>query len=131
MDRTWCGTVSPDLFVPVLKTRGTISCLQARPTHLGGHLPDQAENVIGQQSAHTKEEAIALRDRVCEQALSILSEKAQQQEVEHYKSWLLQIASEMMHKAHSNGFLGLGRARAETQIAQGLQDFRQVLHLEA
>ncbi|HEU5377088.1 MAG TPA: hypothetical protein VFV38_16785 [Ktedonobacteraceae bacterium] len=101
-------------------------CIQSIFAH-----KDQAENVIGQQSAHTKEEASALRDRVCEQALRILSEKAQQQEVEHYKRWLLQIASETMQKAHSNGLLGLGHARAETQIAQALQDFRQVLHLEA
>jgi len=89
------------------------------------------ENELFQKyEAHTKEEALSWRNQLCEQALGILSEKAQPQEAEDYKRWLLQIASESMQKAHSNGFLGLGRARAEAEIAHALEDFRQVLHLE-
>lgn len=93
---------------------------------------DHAVNnpLLEKHEAHTKEEALALRNQMCEQALGILGEKAQQQEVENYKRWLLQIASEVMQKAHSNGFLGLGKARAEAEIAQEIEDFRRVLHLE-
>lgn len=86
--------------------------------------------LIEKHDAHTKEEALALRNQLCEQAIGILSEKAQQQEVENYKHWLLQIASEVMQKAHSNGFLGLGKARAEAEIAQEIENFRLLLHLE-
>ena len=66
---------------------------------------------------------------MCEQVIGILNEKCQPQEVEEYKRWLVQIASEIMYKAHSNGFLGLGKARAEADIAQALQDFTQVLQV--
>src|SRR5437660_2765541 len=84
--------------------------------------------LIEKHEAHTKEEALAMRNQLCEQAIGILSEKAQQQEVENYKRWLLQIADEVMQRAHSNGFLGLGKARAEAQISQEIEDFRRVLH---
>ena len=85
--------------------------------------------LLEKHETHTKEEALALRNQFCEQAISLLSEKAQQQEFENYKRWLLQIASEVMQKAHSNGFLGLGKARAEAEIAQEIENFRRVLQL--
>lgn len=84
---------------------------------------------VNQQTVTEKEQAIALRNQFCQRAIGIISEKAQPQEVENYKRWLLLVADEVMQKAHSNGFLGLGRARAEVEMAQALQDFRQVLHL--
>jgi hypothetical protein len=71
--------------------------------------------------------AIALRNQMCEQAIGILNEKGQTQDVEDYKRWLLQIASEVMYKAHSAGFLGLRKASAEAEIAQALKDFSAVL----
>lgn len=90
----------------------------------------QGQNeLIEKHEGSSKEDALAIRNQMCEQAIAILSEKGQPQEVEAYKRWLLQIASEVMHKAHSNGFLGLGRAHAEAEIAQALQDFTAVLQL--
>jgi hypothetical protein len=78
-----------------------------------------------------KEAAIATRNEKCEQAIAILDQKCQPQESEEYRCWLLQIASETMHKAQSAGFLGLGKARAEAEVAQALQDFTQVLGLSS
>lgn len=90
----------------------------------------QGQNeLIEKHEASSKEEAIAIRNQMCEQAMGILNEKSQPQEVEDYKRWLLLIASEVMHQAHSTGFLGLGKARAEAEIAQALQDFTAVLQL--
>jgi len=85
--------------------------------------------LIERHEGNSKEDAIAIRNQMCEQAIGILNEKCQPQEVEEYKRWLLQIASEVMHKAHATGFLGLGKARAEADIAQALQDFAQVLQV--
>ncbi len=90
--------------------------------HQSGH-----NELIEKHAGNNKEAAIAVRNQMCEQAIGILNEKCQLQEVEAYKSWLLQIAGEVMHKAHSNGFLGMGKARAEADIAQALQDFTAVL----
>lgn len=73
--------------------------------------------------------ASALRNEMCERASSILNEKCQPEETAGYKQWLLQIASETMHKAHSYGFLGLGKKRAEDEIAQALQAFAQILQI--
>ncbi|MEO7022376.1 MAG: hypothetical protein ABI234_19665 [Ktedonobacteraceae bacterium] len=78
---------------------------------------------------HGKEDAIRVRNQMCEQAIGILNEKSQPQEAEEYKRWLLQIASEVMHKVQSNGFLGLSKARAEAEIAQALQDCALALKL--
>lgn len=83
--------------------------------------------LIEEHSANSKEDAIAIRNQMCEQAIGILNEKCQPQEVEDYRRWLLQIAREVMHKAHTTGFLGLGKARAEADIAQALQDFTAAL----
>lgn len=83
--------------------------------------------LIEKHEGSSKEDAIAIRNQMCEQAIGILNKKGQPQEVEAYKRWLLQIASEVMHKAHSTGFLGLGKAHAEAEIAQALQDFTAVL----
>lgn len=80
-------------------------------------------------SVTDKEAAIQVRNSMCEQALGILNEKCQAQEVEEYKRWLLLIASEVMHRAQSHGFLGLGKERADAEVAQALQDFAQVLQL--
>ncbi|HZO73545.1 MAG TPA: hypothetical protein VFB60_15195 [Ktedonobacteraceae bacterium] len=85
--------------------------------------------LIERHEGSSKEDAIAVRNQMCEQAIGILNEKCQPQEVEEYKRWLLQVASEVMHKAHATGFLGLGKARAEADIAQALQDFAQVLQV--
>ena len=85
--------------------------------------------LIEKHESSSKEDAIVIRNQMCEQVIGILNEKCQPQEVEEYKRWLLQIASEVMYKAHSNGFLGLGKARAEADIAQALQDFTQVLQI--
>lgn len=78
-----------------------------------------------------KEAAIAMRNEMCEQAIAILDQKSQPQESQEYRRWLLQIASETMHKAQSAGFLGLGKGRAEAETSQAIQDFTQVLHLSA
>lgn len=85
--------------------------------------------LIERHEGSSKEDAIAIRNQMCEQAIGILNEKCQPQEVEEYKRWLLQIASEVMHKAHATGFLGLGKARAEADIAQALQEFAQILQV--
>lgn len=85
--------------------------------------------LIKKHEVNSKEEAIIIRNQMCEQALGILKEKSQPQEVEDYKRWLLQIASEVMRQAHSTGFLGLGKAHAEAEMAQALQDFTDVLQL--
>ncbi|HEU5229294.1 MAG TPA: hypothetical protein VFU49_15865 [Ktedonobacteraceae bacterium] len=105
-------------------------CIQSIFALRGENEHSVDNELLKKHEAHTKEEALTLRNQVCEQALGILSEKAQPQEVENYKRWLLQVASECLDRAHSNGFLGLGRAKAEAEIRQALQDFRQVLHLE-
>lgn len=89
----------------------------------------QGQNaLIEKHEGSSKEDAIAIRNQMCEQAIGLLNEKAQPQEVAAYKLWLVQIASEVMHKAHSTGFLGLGKAHAEAEMAQALQDFTAVLH---
>ena len=85
--------------------------------------------LIEKHEGSSKEDAVAIRNQMCEQAIGILSEKAQPSEVDAYKRWLLQIASEVMYKAHSNGFLGMGKAHAEAEIAQALQDFTAVLQI--
>jgi hypothetical protein len=100
-------------------------CIQSIFALKEGNHQVQAEKHEGSD----KEEAIAIRNEMCAQAIAILSEKAQSQEVEDYKRWLLQIASEVMHKAHATGFLGLGKARAEAEIAQALQEFTTALQI--
>jgi len=85
--------------------------------------------LIEQHQGSGKEAAIALRNDMSEQVGKILSQKSQPQELKEYKQWLLQIAREVMQKAESHGFLGLGRERAETEVAQALQDFAQVLQI--
>lgn len=82
-----------------------------------------------QYEGHGKEAALQLRNDMCERALGTLNERCQPQEIEEYKRWLWQIASEVMQKAHSHGFLGLGKKQAEAEIAQALQDFAFVLQL--
>ena len=83
--------------------------------------------LIEKHEESNKEDAIAIRDQMCGQAIGILNEKGQPADVEAYKRWLLQIASDVMHKAHSAGFLGLGKAHAEADIARALQNFTAVL----
>jgi hypothetical protein len=78
-----------------------------------------------------KEAAIAMRNEMCEQAIAILDQKSQPQESEEYRRWLLQIASETMHRGQSVGFLGLGKGRAQAEAAQARQDFIQVLGLSS
>lgn len=103
-------------------------CIQTIFALKGGN--HQGHNdLIEKHEASSKEEAIAIRNQICEQAIGILKEKSQPQEVEDYKRWLLLIASEVMRQAHSTGFLGLGKAHAEAEIAQALQDFTAVLQL--
>lgn len=104
-------------------------CIQSIFAHKNEDQAEQKQRV-DPQSANGKEEAIRLRNQFCEQTLGTLSTKARPQEVENYKRWLFLVAEEVMQKAHSNGFLGLGRGRAEEEIAQALQDFRQVLQIE-
>lgn len=100
-------------------------CIQAiMVSHDENHI-----EVNEQHEGDGLEAAIALRNEMCEQANSIFNEKSQPEEIAGYKQWLLQIASETMHKAHSYGFLGLGRKRAEDEIAQALQAFAQVLQI--
>lgn len=96
---------------------------------LKGENHEQPNALIEKQEGSSKEEAISIRNQLCEQALGILKEKSQPQEVEDYKRWLLLIASEVMRQAHSTGFLGLGKTRAEAEMAQALQDFTAVLQL--
>lgn len=100
-------------------------CIQAI---MASHGDDHVE-INEQHQGSGLEAAIALRNEMCEQASSILNEKSQPEETAGYKQWLLQIASETMHKAHSYGFLGLGKKRAEDEIAQALQAFAQVLQI--
>ncbi|MGI0133877.1 MAG: hypothetical protein ACREBW_02825 [Candidatus Micrarchaeaceae archaeon] len=85
--------------------------------------------LIEKHQANGKDAAVSIRNGMCEQALGILNGKCSEQETEEYKHWLLSIASEVMHKAQSHGFLGLGKERAEAEIAQALQDFSLVLQL--
>lgn len=85
--------------------------------------------LIEKHEGSSKEDAIVIRNQICKQAIGILNEKAQPSEVEAYQHWLLQIAREVMDKAHSTGFLHLGKAHAEAEIAQALQDFTAVLQL--
>lgn len=103
-------------------------CIQTIFESKGDNQQEQ-HTLIEKHTGSSKEDAIATRNQMCEQAIGILNEKGQPEEVEAYKRWLLQIASEVMHKAHSNGFLGLHKAHAEAEIAQALQDFTAVLHL--
>lgn len=85
--------------------------------------------LVEKRQANSRDAAVSLRNEMCEQALGILNGKCSAQETEEYKRWLLNVASEVMHKAHSHGFLGLGKERAEAEIAQALQDFSLVLQL--
>lgn len=102
-------------------------CIQTIFAHKDGQ---QGHNeLIEEHQANGKDAALSMRNKMCEQAIGILNEKCSEQETEEYKRWLLNIASEVMHKAHSHGFLGLGKERAEAEIAQALQDFALVLQL--
>jgi hypothetical protein len=102
-------------------------CIQAIMTsHSEQHVGNN--ELIQKHEGSGNEAAIALRNEMCEKANSILGEKSQPEETAEYKRWLLQIATETMHKAQSNGFLGLGKGRAEAEVAQALQAFKQVLH---
>lgn len=94
-----------------------------------GEKHEKHNELLERYEGHGKEAALQARNGMCEQALSILNEKCQPQETEEYKRWLWQIASEVMQKAHSHGFLGLGKKQAEAEIAQALQDFAFVLQL--
>lgn len=96
---------------------------------LKGENHQGSNELIEKHEGSSKEDAIVIRNQMCEQAIGILSEKAQPQEVETYKRWLLLIASEVMHKARTTGFLGRGKAHAEAEITQALQDFTAMLHL--
>jgi hypothetical protein len=100
-------------------------CIQAiMVSHGENHM-----EVNEQHEGDGLEAASALRNEMCERASSILNEKCQPEETAGYKQWLLKIASETMHKAHSYGFLGLGKKRAEAEIAQALQAFAQILQI--
>jgi hypothetical protein len=91
--------------------------------HEGNH------ELIEEHQANGREAAIAIRNAMAERVSGILNEKCPAQEAEEYKRWLWQIASEVMHKAQSNGFLGFGKDRAEAEVAQELQNFAHVLQL--
>lgn len=100
-------------------------CIQAiMVSHGENHI-----EVNEQHEGDGLEAAIALRNEMCEKANGILGEKSQPEEAAEYKRWLFQIASETMHKAHSYGFLGLGKKQAEAEIAQALQALAQVLQI--
>jgi hypothetical protein len=103
-------------------------CIQAIFTDKDEKSSEHNE-LIEKHRGNGKEAAIALRNDMCEQAIASLSQKSQPQESEEYRRWLLQIADETMHRGQSNGFLGLGKGRAEAEIAQARRDFAQVLQI--
>ncbi|QBD76209.1 hypothetical protein EPA93_09370 [Ktedonosporobacter rubrisoli] len=90
---------------------------------------EKHNELIEKHGGNSKEEAINIRNQICARAIGLLNEKSQPQEVTEYKRWLLQIATEVMDKARSDGFLGLGKAHAEAEVAQAHQDFAAVLQL--
>lgn len=96
---------------------------------LKGSNHDSNHELLEKYQGNDKEAALNVRNGISEQVIGILNEKCPVQEVEEYKRWLLQIASEVMHKAQSNGFLGFGKGRADAEVAQELQNFALVLQL--
>jgi flagellar motor component MotA len=95
-----------------------------------GHEKHEEHNqLIENHQGRGKEAAIALRNDMSIQAIKILCEKSQPQESEEYRQWLLLISREMMLRVESQGFLSLGKERAETEVAQALQDFARVLQI--
>lgn len=106
----------------------TNECIQAIMSGHGEAHMGNNELIQKHQGSGT-EVALTLRNEMCEKANGILSEKSQPEEAAEYKRWLFQIASETMRKAHSYGFLGLGKKQAEAEIAQALQAFAQVLQI--
>jgi len=103
-------------------------CIQAIFTDKDEKSSEHSE-LIEKHQGNGKEAAITLRNEMCEQAIAILGQKSQPQESEEYRLWLLQIANEMMHRGQSNGFLGLGKGRAEAEVARALHDLAQILQV--
>ncbi len=81
------------------------------------------------QPLRGKASAIPERNKMSERAIHILCQKSQPQEFNEYKQWLLLIASGVMEKVKSYGFLGLRKNTAEAEFAQAIHDFAQVLQL--
>ncbi|MGH2510136.1 MAG: hypothetical protein ACRDHZ_22385 [Ktedonobacteraceae bacterium] len=102
---------------------------QEHNERLEKHLGNNEDITITAKQGKDRESSIRVRNEMCEQAIGILNEKCPAEESEGYKRWLLLIASEVMHKTKSNGFLGFGKERAEAEINQALQDFALILQI--
>jgi hypothetical protein len=103
-------------------------CIQAIFSNKGEE-GEEHNKIIETHGGKNKDEAIALRNDLSEQAITILNQKSPPQESEEYRRWLLLIAATTMHKGQSNGFLGRGKDRAEAEIEEALQDFSRLLHI--
>jgi hypothetical protein len=87
------------------------------------------KHTIDGQPLRGKEAAVLERNAWSDKAISILRQKSHPQELNEYKQWLLLIASQVMEKVKSYGFLGLRKDTAELELSQAIHNFALVLQV--